>query len=301
MQHVQKIHRGRPERFDVLLYRLTGLERNQVALVIAMGGAYIDDLRHKQPETLVSEGKRISAYWREPLVMEPVEFDPCWVVHVDKRVLIAAKPAGLPTQGRRDADYLAFYELLKQHYPGYLALHHRLDQDTSGLMLFGRERELNPDLARLFNEHLIHKTYLAVARGTWPHGAESYLADAPILASRDEEGTRQTIDPRGKPAQTEFQLIAQAGELNLFACRPRTGRTHQIRVHLAHLGLPLWGDALYGDQGRDGFLLHCTALAWPKTGKLAAGSWRLAPPPRWRELLPPELWQPAFGLQETSC
>ncbi len=301
MQHVQKIHRGRPERFDVLLYRLTGLERDQVELLIAMGGAYLDDLRHKQAGTLVGEGKRISAYWREPLIMEPVPFDESWVVHVDQRLLIAAKPVGLPTQGRRDADYLAFYELLKGRFPGYLALHHRLDQDTSGLMLFGRQRELNPDLARLFNEHLIQKTYLAVTRGPWLHGADSFVVDAPILASRDEEGTRQTIDPRGKPAQTELKLIAQSDGLNLLSCRPRTGRTHQIRVHLAHLGTPLWGDALYGEQGRDGFLLHCMALAWPKTGKLATGSWQLAPPPRWRELLPPALWQPAFALQEASC
>ncbi len=301
MRQVQRIHRGRPERFDALLYRLTGLEHDQVALLIAMGGAYLDDLRHKRADTLVSEGRQLSAYWREPLAMSPIAFDEAWVLHADKRLLIAAKPAGLPTQGRRDADYMAFYELLKHRFPGYLALHHRLDQDTSGLMVFGRDRALNPDLARLFNEHHLRKTYLAVTRGSWPHGDASLLVEAPIRASRDEEGTRQTIDPRGKPAQTEFQRLAQVDDFNLLACRPRTGRTHQIRVHLAHLGTPLWGDALYGDPGREGFLLHCAGLSWPQTGKLAAACWRLAPPELWHQCLPAELWQAACAQGATPC
>ncbi len=252
-----------------------------------MGGAYVGKRRCKQPDRMIRGGERVAAYYRLPVTMEPPEFDPAWIVADNRRYLVADKPAGLPTQGRRDADYMAFYELLKQHAPGYVGLHHRLDQDTSGLMLFARDRAVNADIGRVFREGLADKRYLAVARGAWPFDEPSALIDAPIGPRREPSGTRQIIDPAGKPARTEIALLAQAEGLLLVAAKPLTGRTHQIRVHLSHCGAPVYGDALYGEPADGGFFLHCAGLAWPASGALPAGRYRSPPPRRWRDALPP--------------
>jgi 23S rRNA pseudouridine1911/1915/1917 synthase len=282
MNNVQVVHRGRPLKFAAVLQQLTGLDDDQIALLIAMGGAYLGKYRCKDGERKVGEGQVVSAWYRLPLVMEPVTFDSAWVVRNGGDYLVAAKPVGLPTQGRRDADYLAFYEILRTNLDGYLGLHHRLDQDTSGLMLFSRRRDLNRDFAKLFKDRRIVKKYLAVTGGAWPFAESSHCLDEPV--GRDQR--RFAVRRDGKPAQTELRLLHQHQGLNLIEARPLTGRTHQIRVHLSHVGMPLLGDHFYGGGGPAGFLLHCHTLAWPQTGKLPAGDYRLAPPQAWFARLP---------------
>lgn len=295
VKQIKKVHRGKAIRFDALMRDLTGLSADEVTLMIAMGGAYVGKQRCKDPEHMVRNGNEVSAYYRLPLVMDPPPFDPDWVLDDGPHLLVAAKPSGLPTQGRRDADFMAFYELLKGHLDGYIGLHHRLDQDTSGLMLFTRSREANSDAARLFAEGLIQKTYLAVVQGEWTLDDET-LIDAPIGAVRQARGTRHQVLPGGKPARTQIKRLASREDQHLIAAMPLTGRTHQIRVHLAAQGLPLRGDRFYGGVGDGGFLLHCAQLRWPKTGILAAGHQRLNPPESWRTRTP--LGDLALNLKE---
>ena len=299
MKQKQLVHQGPSQPFDTLIAKLTGLSLEQARLIIQMGGAYLGNLRHKQPNQAVTAGQLVAAYWNLPLVMEPVAFDPTWVIDRPRGILVAAKPAGLPTQGRRDADYLAFYQILCENLPGYLGLHHRLDQDTSGLMLFTRAREFNKDLARAFAERLIDKEYLAVCRGRWPFAGDEHTLDAPIGSRQGSRGTKHLVTKGGKPATTLLRRLGQADDLVLVAAKPLTGRTHQIRVHLSHLGLSLAGDSWYGAATLPGsgpnFLLHCRRLAWPAVGILAAGDYRLAPPAHWLERLPAGL----HGLLET--
>lgn len=290
LQHLQRAHRGAPQAFQHVVAALAGLSPQQADLLITMGGAYLGKHRCKDHQATVKAGQLVQLYFRLPLVYEPVPFQESWLRSRHKGYLLAVKPAGLPTQGRRDADYHAFYELLKQHVGGYVGLHHRLDQDTSGLMLFTTQQAWNKDAGRLFSEHRLEKTYLAVAQGTWPDPTQNeWVVEAPILAKREPQGTRQVVDPAGKSARTEFTCLAQADGLLLLAAKPVTGRTHQIRVHAAHLGLPLWGDTFYGgDRCAHSFLLHCARLRWPKTGKMAAGDVS-APPaePVWHNLPTP--------------
>ena len=286
MKQVSQVYSGPPASLVRCIGSITGLDEGQAGLLVAMGGAYIGKYRCKEPERLVEAGTQISAYYRLPLTLEPIAFDPAWIVEDNKQFLVAAKPAGIPTQGRRDADYMAFYEILKNNLTGYLGLHHRLDQDTSGLMLFSRSPRMNPDLARAFRERLISKSYLAVAEGAWPFKESRLILEHPIAPERGPHGTRQRVDRSGKPALTLLTRIFQDSGLILAVAQPLTGRTHQIRVHLSHHGMPLWGDALYGSQNSDGFLLHCHRLAWNKVGALPAAEFRCAAPDAWRQRLP---------------
>ncbi|CAM2067353.1 RNA pseudouridine synthase [Sulfidibacter corallicola] len=296
LKQVQRVHRGADLPLAAMVARLTGQSAADSKLIIRMGGAYLGKYRCKQADRAVKNGERVSVYYRLPLVYDPVPFDPIWVLLDRRDFLLANKPPGLPTQGRRDADYMAFFEVLKKGLDGYLGLHHRLDQDTSGLMLFTRHRDRNKDVADLFSGRDVVKTYVAVAQGDWPHGEDSLTVDAPIAPWRTKTGTRQRVHGDGKPASTVFRRLWSSGGLHLIEAIPHTGRTHQIRVHLAHVGLPLLGDSLYGAPTEDtpapppkpAFLLHCAGLAWPKQGRIPGGNYGVAPPEIWWSRLPAE-------------
>ncbi len=291
MKNIERIYRGEPTGFASFLQSMTGLSPREVALIIKMGGAYLGRYRCKDEAKTVRSGDRVSAYYRLPLEMRPVSFNPDWVVADNGRILVAAKPAGLPTQGRRDADYMAFYEILKKNLKGYLGLHHRLDQGTSGLMLFARDRTLNKDIARAFRDRLVRKRYLALAAGFWPFDKEDVLIDEPIGSRTGRHGTRYLVTRDGRAASTRIRRLGEEDGLVLLSATPLTGRTHQIRVHLSHHGIPLWGDVFYGGPPGSGFLLHCHVLGWPETGRLARDEYVLAVPEHWRDLLPKPLFQ----------
>lgn len=265
-----------------------------------MGGAYLGKYRCKDASKLVNPGQEVSAYWRFPLVMVPVTFDPSWVQYDDGAILLANKPAGIPTQGRRDADYMAFFEMLKKHLKGYLALHHRLDQDTSGLILFSRDRNLNKAISDAFQNRHIQKTYLAVCE-PWQETKEEILVDAPLGPLRQTRGTRQIVTGQGKPAKTRFRLLAKTDRCCLVSAQPLTGRTHQIRAHLSHLSMPLTGDTFYGAKDQTPFMLHCAQLAWPDLGKLEGRRFRMPPPNTWRARIPEALHQAITQWEANDC
>lgn len=289
MQHFHHVHRGSPTRFFALLRSLAVLSEEELATVIAMGGAYLGKRRCKSPDRIVRTGQSVSLFFRRPIVMEPVAFDPAWILADHDAYLVAAKPSGVPTQGTRDADYHCFYELLKSHCSGYLGLHHRLDQETSGLLLFSRDRCVNADMARLFRERRISKTYLALCRGTWSESSNDQRIDAALTRVTTDQGSFQRVLASGRSAQTLVSRIASDGDTHLVAAQPITGRTHQIRVHLAHIQLPVLGDLRYGGAPPGPVRLHCARLAWPDLGKLPGGTFQQAPPQPWWQTVSPKL------------
>ena len=163
----------------------------------------------------------------------------------DENLLAINKPAGLPAHptvsGRPNALDLVsalFAENVGMARPILL---HRLDADTTGLLLFALTRAANLSLSRQFSEHRIEKTYLALVSGTPPeHFSVSNHLKAGV------RGRTVAVISGGLAAQTDFVTLACRDGVALVVARPRTGRTHQIRVHLAGLGFPLLGDILYG-------------------------------------------------------
>jgi len=191
------------------------------------------------------------------------------LLHADAGLLVIDKPSGLlcqPGLGPALAD-----SLLTRLLPDWPSarLVHRLDRDASGLMLVALDAELHRALSRLFAERRILKLYRADVAGA-PQAASGSIT-LPI-ASCNRRPPLYRPDPAGKPCRTDWRLVAALDGWSRLELRPHTGRSHQLRVHLAYSGHPILGDPLYGDAtalpaGR--LRLHASGLAFlhPFSGK----------------------------------
>ncbi|MBN2875179.1 MAG: RluA family pseudouridine synthase [Spirochaetales bacterium] len=172
------------------------------------------------------------------------------VLYEDDHILAINKPSGLlSAPDRYDADATtASRELEMEH--GRLWPVHRLDLDTSGLLLFARTEDAHRALSLAFEAREIHKTYHAVVVGR-PSWTET---SCNLSLSPDGDRMHRTIiDGAGKPSYTDFAVLGLHAKMAIIEARPRTGRTHQVRVHLSALGYPIACDSLYGD-GKPVFL-----------------------------------------------
>jgi tRNA pseudouridine32 synthase/23S rRNA pseudouridine746 synthase/23S rRNA pseudouridine1911/1915/1917 synthase len=185
------------------------------------------------------------------------------ILYRDGLMLVIDKPAGVPVHaGPRGGPNLeAGFDALRFGLPNPPALAHRLDRDTSGCLVLGRHAKALRRLGALFAAGKIEKVYWAVVAGVpvEPHGA----IDAPLKKETRRTGWRIEIDPAGQCAVTEYRVLASAGGKTWLELRPRTGRTHQIRVHCAALGCPVVGDPAYGGPGGAPLHLHARAISVP--------------------------------------
>lgn len=201
---------------------------------------------------------------------EPVDA-PLHRLHVDDSLIAVCKPAGLlavPGRGAAKADCL--WARVRAVHADALVVH-RLDQATSGLMLFARGAAAQRTLARAFEARCVAKTYIAWVHGR-PPGAAGRI-ELPLAADWPNR-PRQVVDAaRGRPAVTDWTLLAYdpARAVSRLELEPLTGRTHQLRVHLAAIGHAIVGDTLYGPQpaAAPRLLLHASALrlAHPLDGR----------------------------------
>jgi 23S rRNA pseudouridine955/2504/2580 synthase len=176
------------------------------------------------------------------------------IVHEDEAMLVVDKPAGLAVHGGSGVSF-GVIEALRRQRPQarFLELAHRLDRETSGLLIIARKRSALTALHEMFRENGgqgggqgIDKRYLLLVRGRWMDPVRKVRL--PLVKYLNAAGERRVrVAPDGKPSHTVFRLLARWRHCSLLEAELRTGRTHQIRVHCAHLGFPIAGDEKYGD------------------------------------------------------
>jgi 23S rRNA pseudouridine1911/1915/1917 synthase len=209
----------------------------------------------------------------------PAEGPEVEIRYRDEHLVVVSKPAGLvthPTAGRRTGTLVnrllgMGVPLSRVGAPLRPGIAHRLDAGTSGLMIVACDDETHQALTALLGRHAIDRRYLALVRGTPAH--ERFTVDAPL----GRAGARVRVHlGTGRRSETRFEVLERFDRATLLEAAPRTGRTHQIRVHLSAVGHPILGDAAYGGRGEDARrlgltrpFLHSYRLAFdhPSTGE----------------------------------
>lgn len=254
-----------------LCAKIRRLSRTRVQAIIH--GSLVSE-RPLKPSTLVVPG--LTFRLRRRASEEPETPSECPEVYRDDWILVLDKPAGLPIHPTARYHKGTLVSLLRElHGPGFQADPvHRLNRETSGLIVCGRSTDACRTLMRAFASSQVHKEYLAITEGAPP---DTFAVDAPISEGTELIRIAVRIDRAGgKPAHTRFEVVRRfevAGEpFALVRAFPRTGRQHQIRVHLKEAGFPLVGDKMYGpDEGYfDRF----------SKGKLEPEAWRRLRLPR---------------------
>lgn len=235
--------------------------------LVAGDSVRIPPLRQPAP----TEQAQVPRYWLEQLGQR--------VVHEDGDLMVINKPSGLAVHGGSGLNY-GLIECLRQLYPErrYLELVHRLDRDTSGLIMVASRPAVLRELHRQLREGEIDKRYLALVGGSWPRNRR--LVDAPLQKNVLRSGERVVrVSREGKRALTEFAVLERLDGATLLEAKPITGRTHQIRVHAQQAGFPLLGDDKYSDESTEKqarslgirrLFLHAWRLSFalPGTGRI---------------------------------
>lgn len=184
------------------------------------------------------------------------------VIYEDKDVIVINKPPGLLThtkgQQSNEATIASFIKDKLKGLDGNRAgIVHRLDRATSGLIIGAKNPEALAWLQKQFSTRKVKKTYFALAEGTLK--TKQAIIDMPIERNPKRPQTFR-VGANGKKAITEYEVIKETGKLSLIMLYPKTGRTHQLRVHMVALGHPIFGDSLYGNTPSDRMYLHAAEL-----------------------------------------
>lgn len=248
------------KRLDLLLVeRLNGLSRSRIQSLIKAGRVRVDDERAARPGLRVKGGQEILVEAAEAEVPTTPAGRPIRtldVLHDDEHLIVIHKPAGLlvhPTDrvaGGTVADLAQehFGELPEVQGEGRAGIVHRLDRLTSGVMVLGRTRAALENLKLQFKERRVHKTYLALCHGE-PRFENEWVRGAIGLDLRRRDRYRVTTKKEGREAATLVEVRERLSGFSFIAAHPETGRTHQLRVHLTHLGHPIIGDRVYRHPG----------------------------------------------------
>ena len=279
------------ERLDRAVALLTGWTRREVQDLVEAGAVLVDGAR--APKSRKLDAGSVIELLAEPEVAGRPEADPSidvTVRHEDDDVVVVAKPAGLvvhPGAGHPDHTLvnglLARYpELADVGDPARPGIVHRLDRDTSGLLVVARSRAAYDGLVEMLSAHEVERRYDALVWGV-PDSPRGVI-DAPIGRSV-RRPTRMSVREGGRTARTAYEVVSSFPDpaVTRLECRLETGRTHQIRVHLQAIGHPVVGDAAYGGRraaiALDRPFLHAGGLGFehPVTGERIAVDEPLAP------------------------
>ncbi len=186
------------------------------------------------------------------------------IIFRDEYIVAVSKPPGLPSQPTLDPRRINLFDWLKSSQGfEYLGQHHRLDRDTSGVIVFTISEKANKGLADAFKERQAQKTYLAVVEKQskpFPAVGESFRVKNFLKRGEGKAGKMRSVRSGGDVAETEFIVLGISPQRALVQAMPKTGRMHQIRVHLSELGFPIVGDRDYGARTPGRTLLHAAEL-----------------------------------------
>lgn len=235
-------------RLDILMKEIyKSYNRSSLQKFIESGFVRVDGEMVLKPNAKFSRGVKIDL--KVPEIVKNTDLVP-EVVYEDENVLVVNKPAGLLSEFKGEycpEATLADYGLIV----------HRLDRDTSGVIILAKNEETQSMLRRQFQERKTHKTYFAVVSGRLK--LDEARIDLPMM--RDlKRPTTFRVDANGKPAETFYKVLKTDGAHSLVELRPTTGRTHQLRVHMKYLGHPILGDPVYGEEKADRLYLHAGRL-----------------------------------------
>jgi 23S rRNA pseudouridine955/2504/2580 synthase len=268
------------QRLDNFLFRtLKGVPKSHIYRLLRTGQVRVNKKRAK-PDYRLEEGDEL----RLPPVRQEEKASPgkpphwqqdalkAGILYEDERILVVNKPAGMAVHGGSGVSFgvIETLRVLRPETPG-LELAHRLDRETSGCLIVAKRRSAVRALHAAFREGQVEKHYLALLAGAWEGGERA--VDAPLEKNRLESGERMVkVSREGKSAESLFKPLQTFASSALMDIRIYTGRTHQIRVHAAHLGQPVAGDDKYGDReankalkasGLKRMFLHAHRLAFP--------------------------------------
>ena len=236
--------------------------KGEAAGLIDFGSVYVRGRIERNPSMILSGGEEICAAFPPYGIRRFYEIDPARVILRDRFILVYDKEAGIPSQQTPYDAYNNVFAALLRHLAGerttdrYAAIHNRLDRETSGVVLFALEKRVNEPLGRAFQQRRVKKEYLA-----WVEGApknDSWTSDSEI----GKIGGKYTAVSKGegKKAETLFRVLRREAGRTLVLASPLTGRTHQIRIHLAEAGHPAAGDRAYGAKPDRRLYLHAWRL-----------------------------------------
>ena len=235
-------------RLDVLMGEIfKSYNRSTLQKFIEFGFVSVDGELAKKANQRVERGVKIEL--KVPETMKNADLVP-EVIYEDENVVVLDKPAGLLSMAK--GEYCPENTLER-----YGLLVHRLDRDTSGVVIMAKNEEVQRFLKKQFQARTTHKTYYAVVSGR-PKLDEARI-DLPII--RDlKRPTTFRVEAGGKPSETFYRVIKSNGEHSLIELRPTTGRTHQLRVHMKYIGTPIVGDIVYGIEKAKRMYLHAGKL-----------------------------------------
>ena len=257
------------QRLDQIIPIRTGLSRRCVREILKVGGIQVNHRRVRVAGRVPVPGAEIRVALDEslgelPNFISEVLFEDEWIIALNK-------PQGIPTQGTQASDQHDFLAVVRRHFVGQeLYLVHRLDTGTSGVLLMAKTSRTASDISEMFQGHEVKKTYVAAVSNPLEQSfIEKPIGRVPKSRPAQYACTGDLIDV--KPAATKFYSLELPSGLagldmpsaNWITAEPLTGRTHQIRVHLAHIGNPVIGDTFYGGQPSTRLWLHACKLELP--------------------------------------